>query len=138
MHKNLIKTLGLAFGLILPVMALAQTYDYNYDSDYYSDYNYDYYNDSYDTSTSAGGVALGIGVMIFIGIMVLVGLVLLIFTIWMIVDAAKRDFDQKVMWILLMVFFGWIAAIIYYFMVKRKNITRASPKGSATPTAPSA
>ena len=49
---------------------------------------------------------------------------MLIFWIWMIVDCAKRDFkknDDKVIWILILVFLGVIGAIIYYFIIKRKN-----------------
>ncbi len=133
MKHTLARGVAITLGLTAPVLAFAQDFynDYGY-NDY--DYNYDY---NYDSSgVTAGAAALGIGMMIFIGIMALIGLALLIFTIWMIIDAAKRDFDQKAMWIILMVFFGWIAALIYFFMVKRKNVTRAHPKGASTVTPP--
>ena len=49
-----------------------------------------------------------------------------IFWVWMIVDCAKRDFkknDDKVIWILILVFLQAIGAAIYYFIIKRKNKT---------------
>jgi len=52
-----------------------------------------------------------------------VGLGLLIFTILMIVDAAQRDekvLPGKIKWIILMVVTGWIGALIYYFVRKKK------------------
>jgi len=52
-----------------------------------------------------------------------VGIPFLAFTIWMIVDAAKRDekvLPGKIKWILLMVFFGFIPAVVYYFTRKKK------------------
>ena len=66
----------------------------------------------------------------------IIGLLTTIFTIWMIIDAAKRDFVQKVMWILLMVFLGFLPAVIYYFTVKRKNVTGSGHKPT-TPSTPS-
>jgi hypothetical protein len=47
-----------------------------------------------------------------------------IFWIFMIVDVAQRKFrneSDKVLWILIVVLAGLIGAIIYYFVVKRKN-----------------
>ncbi len=44
--------------------------------------------------------------------------------IWMIIDCAQRKFkksDDKVIWILVLIFLGIIGAIIYYFVVKRNN-----------------
>ncbi|MBI2415694.1 MAG: PLDc N-terminal domain-containing protein [Candidatus Kerfeldbacteria bacterium] len=74
--------------------------------------------------------------MIFAFFAGLIGLVCFVFTIWMIIDAAKRNFDQKVLWILLMVFLGFIPAVIYYFMIKRKNVTGAGKSAAATVTPP--
>lgn len=132
MKKTLARVLASAFGLMVPALAFAQSYDYGYDD------AYDYTYSSDLDATGAGLAAFGIGMMILFGIMVLIGLVLMVFTIWMIIDAAKRDFDQKAMWIILMVFFTWIAALVYYFMVKRKNITRAHPQGAAVTAPPAA
>lgn len=124
--KYFTRSLAAFAGLVLPVVAGAQTnYNYNYD-----------YADTYgtaDAGVSTGFAAFGIGMMLVFGI---IGLLTTIFTIWMIIDAAKRDFDQKVMWILLMVFLGFLPAVIYYFMVKRKNVT-GSGHAPTTPSTPS-
>ncbi len=125
-------TVATAVGFMAPVITFAQS-DY-YNDYYYNDYYNDYYYNGYADVSDGTAAAIGIGMIIFMIIIGLIGLVGLIFTIWMIVDAAKRNFDQKVMWILLMVFFGWIAALIYFFMIKRKNVT-SSPK-PAVPTTP--
>lgn len=46
-----------------------------------------------------------------------------VFWIWMIVDCAQRKMkdNDKVVWILILIFLGSIGAIIYYFAVKRKK-----------------
>ena len=47
-----------------------------------------------------------------------------VFWIWMLVDCARRDFkksDEKFIWVLITVFVQIIGAIIYYFVVKRKD-----------------
>lgn len=51
-------------------------------------------------------------------------LLLFVFWLWMLIDCAKREFDDKALWIILLIFLNFIAAILYYFIVKRKNITR--------------
>ncbi|MDP3970397.1 MAG: PLDc N-terminal domain-containing protein [bacterium] len=126
MKKNLTRGLAVLAGFALPALASAQNFNYDYGYD-------DYYYDDYGTST--GSAALGVGILIFIGIMGLISLVALAFVIWMIVDAAKRDFDQKVLWILLMVFIGFIPAVIYYFMIKRKNVTGSGKPAATVPQA---
>ena len=68
------------------------------------------------------------GLIIFIIIIwfSLIALGILAFVLWilMIIDVAKRKFKQendRVMWILILVFTGIIGAIIYYFIVKKPN-----------------
>lgn len=51
-------------------------------------------------------------------------LVLFIFWLWMLIDCAKREFDDKALWIILLIFLNFLAAILYFFIVKRKNKTR--------------
>jgi hypothetical protein len=127
MSKLLTRGTALAVGLLLPALTLAQSgyyddYDYNsYDyNDYYNSYDYDY-----DSGASA---ALGIGVMIVLGIVGLIGLAFFIFEIFMIVDCVKRQFDNRTMWLVILIlgiFFsalGWIGSLVYYFTVKRKNL----------------
>jgi hypothetical protein len=46
------------------------------------------------------------------------------FWIWMLIDAIKRKFkedNEKLIWILVLLFANWLGAIIYYFAVKRKG-----------------
>ncbi|MBS3174960.1 PLDc N-terminal domain-containing protein [Candidatus Woesearchaeota archaeon] len=47
-----------------------------------------------------------------------------IFWIMMLIDAAQRDFkksEDKIVWILVIALAQLIGAIIYYFVIKRKN-----------------
>ena len=55
-------------------------------------------------------------------------LLLFVFWFWMLIDCAKREFDDKALWIILLIFLNFIAAILYFFIVKRKNITRKPPE----------
>lgn len=50
---------------------------------------------------------------------------LTIFWVMMLIDCIRRDFKDKVVWVLLFLFFGYLGAILYYFLVKRKNITNS-------------
>ena len=61
-------------------------------------------------------LALGAGIFIVFGIL---GIVTMVFWIMMLVHAATHDIKDKAMWIILMVFTGFIGAAIYYFVVKR-------------------
>lgn len=51
-------------------------------------------------------------------------LVLFIFWLWMLIDCIKRDFEDRTLWIVLIIFLNIIAAVLYYFLIKRKNITK--------------
>ncbi|MBD3313459.1 hypothetical protein GF345_03385 [Candidatus Woesearchaeota archaeon] len=77
------------------------------------------------------GVALGFGMLMAIIIAVLlfsvIALLLFVLWIWMLIDCVKREFKddmEKVVWILLMVFLGALASIIYYFVVYRETKRR--------------
>lgn len=82
--------------------------------------------------TAAGIVGL-IALLVMAGFMLLyVAFVacilgLIIFWIVMLVDVIQRDFNDsndKLMWVLIVLLTGWIGAIIYYVMVKRKSIDK--------------
>ncbi len=64
--------------------------------------------------------AAGVGIALIL-IFLVVGVAALAFWVWMLVDVIKRDMNNKVLWILLMVFLGVIGSIVYYFVVKRKG-----------------
>lgn len=151
--SKLLTTAALAVGLMLPTVSMAQSnynYDYNDDYNYDSyDYNYDYndYYNSYDYDydyDSGASTALGVGLMVVAGIFGLIGLAFFIFEIIMIIDCVKRDFENRTVWLVVLIAglffgFGWIAAIIYYFTVKRKNLGKAHATHTGTtppPTAP--
>lgn len=88
------------------------------------------------TNAAAGGVfaaLLGFGIFFWI-----VAIVFGIFTIWMFIDALMRSDDDyakigsgtKVMWALLIFFLGFIPAIIYFFVI-RKKAKAAAPQAPA-------
>lgn len=59
-------------------------------------------------------------VMIFAGP---IFIMLFVFWVWMLVDAVKRNFDDKTVWIIILIFTNILGAVLYFFIVKRKNIT---------------
>jgi hypothetical protein len=96
------------------------------------------------SSSDAVGAGLGIFMLICYGVLGLIFLALFIFWIIMLVDCIKRpetDFpnssgNSKTIWLVVLLVswligFSWLAAIIYYFMVKR-----AADKMPQAPTAP--
>ena len=96
-----------------------------------------------DAEALAGlGMGMGIFGIIIVIISCLVGLFFLVFWIMMLVDCVKRDFPNRGVWlaVLIITFFvgwSWLACILYYFMVKKKNVGTMKG-GSSTPAAPSA
>jgi len=70
---------------------------------------------------SLGGMIIW---MLFMLVFFIGGIALTVFWIFMIIDAAQRKFkkdDEKVIWILILVFLGIIGAVIYYFVIKNKD-----------------
>ena len=48
----------------------------------------------------------------------------MIFWIMMLIDVIKRDFSKendKIVWLLVIIFLGIIGAIVYYFVVKKED-----------------
>jgi len=46
------------------------------------------------------------------------------FWVWMLVDCIQRKFkndDEKVVWLLVVILVQFVGALIYYFVVKRKD-----------------
>ncbi|MBP9759101.1 PLDc N-terminal domain-containing protein [Candidatus Dojkabacteria bacterium] len=55
---------------------------------------------------------------------ILFGLATFAFWIYILIDAVKREYkneNDKLIWILVLVFGGWIGALVYYFVVKKGN-----------------
>ena len=72
------------------------------------------------------GALLGLLGIIWLFWIVIIGLFIGLFVFWimMIVDVAQRKFpeqNQQLTWILVVVLASYIGAIIYYFVVKRKD-----------------
>jgi cytochrome c oxidase assembly factor CtaG len=63
------------------------------------------------------------GLLWFMLLMLVIGILALVFWIYMLVDSIKRkykDHNDKIVWVLVIVFLGIIGALVYYFVVKRK------------------
>tara|TARA_B100000315_G_C14074590_1_gene362121 strand:- start:124 stop:459 length:336 start_codon:yes stop_codon:yes gene_type:complete len=54
-------------------------------------------------------------------LMLPIGLAVFVFWLIMLVDAIKYQEEEKLMWVLLIVFLGIIGALVYYFVEKRKR-----------------
>ena len=70
--------------------------------------------------------ALGLFGLLGLFWIIIIGLLIALFIFWvmMIVDVAQRKFseqNQQLIWILVVVLAGYIGAIIYYFVIKRKD-----------------
>ncbi len=52
---------------------------------------------------------------------VLFGILFTAFWIWMLIDCIRRDFKDKTLWILILIFANLIGAPVYYFAVYRAN-----------------
>lgn len=52
--------------------------------------------------------------------------ILVVFPIWMLIDAAIKPVNNKVLWILLIVFFGPLPALVYYFTDRKKYLAEQS------------
>jgi len=68
----------------------------------------------------------------FVGIILLIILLFLLifgaFWLWMLIDCIGRQFEDKIMWILLIIFFNIIGAILYFFMIRKKLIRQGKNK----------
>ncbi len=61
---------------------------------------------------------------------VILGILGFVFWLWMLIDCLKRPDDRfaiggnyaKLIWVLVIVFVGFIGALIYYFLVKRRGL----------------
>ena len=78
-----------------------------------------------------GWIFAGLG--IFILVVIVVGAVFFIFWLLMFIDCLKREFKDKTLWIVILLGswvmgIGWIAAIVYYFVVKRSLDKTPKPK----------
>ncbi len=89
------------------------------------------------------GVGLGVAVGIFMLCMTVVGagLALLAFWIWMLIDCAQapeNPSENRVAWILILVFTHWLGALLYFFIVRQPRQARLrAATASTSPPFPS-
>ena len=57
-------------------------------------------------------------------LLILLSILLFIFWLLMLIDCVDRKFDDKIIWIVLLIFCSFIGSILYYFIIKRKDIKR--------------
>ncbi|MDO8563596.1 MAG: PLDc N-terminal domain-containing protein [Nanoarchaeota archaeon] len=58
------------------------------------------------------------------GLMMILGILVVLFWLWMIVDCAKRSFQndvEKIIWLVVIVFGSWIGALVYFIVVRSIN-----------------
>src|SRR3989338_367809 len=94
-----------------------------------------------DVTSSAGSGAAALGGLVFIGIMLVVGLAVFVFWLMMLIDVIRREFpnqNDKILWLVLIIIFGILGAIIYYFAGRSKGTIPAKPPpaAAASPTPP--
>jgi len=72
------------------------------------------------SAAETGGSKIPAAIIIILFIVIgLISLASIVIWIWMLIDCIKREFDNKVLWILIILITGILGAIIYYFVVKR-------------------
>lgn len=125
MKKLVYLTVSL-LGLFLAAVSFAQNYDY----------------DTAVKGTKAATAVAGGLIFVWVVIAIVFGVIGLFFLIWwilMLVDCSKRDFKDKSTWLIILIvsfFIGlhWLSTLIYYFMVKRKNLGTLKGKEGQGPT----
>ncbi len=75
---------------------------------------------------------LGLGLFALVAFGGILALALFAFWLWMLVDCAQTPDspaspNQRLIWILILVFTGWIGAIIYYFVERRARLDARRP-----------
>ncbi len=75
------------------------------------------------------GLGISLGFFLLFGGLILLSLGLTAFWIWMLVDCAqapeKPGSNDRVVWILVIVFTSWLGALIYYFVARQPRIAAA-------------
>ena len=65
------------------------------------------------------------GILILFAIVI--NLVLIVFWLWMLIDCATKEPSEgndKVIWILILIFTGWIGGLIYFFVRRPQRIAQ--------------
>ena len=64
---------------------------------------------------------MGVTILMVVGVF---ALAIVAFWVWMLVDCIQHEFppqeqNAKIVWILVIIFAGWIGGLIYFFVVKK-------------------
>ena len=92
-------------------------------------------------SPESVGVGIGIGFIVLLVLAALLALAAFAFWVWMLVDCAQApeplgDSNHRLVWILILVFTGWLGAILYFFLVRRPRLAAARARGFTSPPMP--
>ncbi len=73
-----------------------------------------------------GSIIAGIAILVILFWILIIGIAIFAFVFWilMLVDCIQRKYKQendKIIWVLVIIFTGIIGALIYYFIVKKKD-----------------
>lgn len=85
-------------------------------------------------SPEAVGLGVGLGFVLLIGLAIVASIALFVLWIWMLVDCAQSPHDPRnpntrLIWILVLIFTGWLGALLYYFIVRRPRLALAATRG---------
>lgn len=86
------------------------------------------------TSGNLMGMFMGFGVMMMFWS--LIGLLAFIFWIWMLIDCLKRNFEDKIIWVIVIILLNIVGAILYYFMVKKNHQPSTGTSQTTQPSEP--
>jgi hypothetical protein len=83
------------------------------------------------------GLGLGFGLGFFLLFFSLIGFAVAVFAfwVWMLIDCAQAPEDaanNRVAWILILVFTHWLGALLYFFIVRQPRLQRARTSRSFT------
>ena len=89
----------------------------------------------------AVGVGIGIGVVLLLALIALMAVGFFAFWVWMLVDCAQapepdHDSNHRLVWILILVFTGWIGALLYFFLVRRPRLAALRAPSFTSPPMP--
>ena len=89
----------------------------------------------------AVGLGIGIGFVLLFGLIILLAIGVFAFWVWMLIDCAQApepagDSSHRLVWILILVFTGWIGALIYFFVVRQPRLAERRARGFTSPPMP--
>lgn len=89
----------------------------------------------------AVGLGIGLGVFLLFGLLIVVAVGIFAFWVWMLVDCAQApeppgESNHRLVWILILVFTGWIGALLYFVIVRQPRRSRRRARDFTSPPMP--